>query len=117
MYIYYLFSGPRTIVEKQIETITVADIVTQTIVVTQTPGTLPPVQVLDSVSEASQTAWMVVAILFLVIAIVAVAIIVILGFMLYQKSNAQKLSGVVTISSSTENILSKKEGTGCMFSS
>ena len=92
------------------ETLTVTDTLSGTIVVAQTPSDLPPVQVSETDSESSQTAWMVVTILLLVTAIVAVVIIVILGCILYQKINAHKRSSVITASSSVENIKPKNKG-------
>ena len=65
------------------QTITVSHISTTTVIVSQTPGNV----VLNQVSEStgSQTAWMAVAILFIIFGILGLILSLVLGCLLYKK--------------------------------
>lgn len=90
--------------------ITVANVLTTTVVVTQTPSAVPPEQVSEADSQTSQITWIVVAMIFLAIAIVSFTSSIILGYMLYRKARSNKATIVADIPSATEITHPEKEG-------
>ena len=106
-YLCYSTTDLQTAAGNEAEGITVANILMTTNGVIHTPSAVPPVQVSETDSQASQTAWIVAAITFLAIAIVSV---ITLGCTLYRQMKAKKAIIVVDIPSSTESIKLKNEG-------
>ena len=87
--------------------ITIPCAFTTTVVVSQTPNNLSLEQSLKA--EGSTTAWMVVAILFLLIAIFVIVLNAIMGYHLHKKANYLRISNGAASEVATEK--SAKEGT------
>ena len=89
------------------QNVTISYNFTTTVTVSQTPNSVLLDQCLKA--EGSTTAWMVVAILFLIITISAIVLNVIMGYLLHKKAKTPKISSAAALGSVTKE--SAKEGT------